>query len=77
MVGDSGPSEKVVCTVHVCSIRGPKGSMIKAYSVCLPVQIFVLTMRGSSSHNSAPYLAGVLGVPEHPRNLGVQERGKA
>ena len=26
---------------------------------------------------SAPYLAGVLGVPEHPRNLGVQERGEA
>ena len=52
MVGDSGPSEKVVCTVHVCSIRGPEGSVVKAYSVCLPVQIFVLTMRGScSSHN--------------------------
>ena len=26
--------------------------------------------------NAAPYLAGVLGVPEHPRNLGVQERAK-
>ena len=25
---------------------------------------------------AAPYLAGVLGVPEHPRNLGVQERAK-
>ena len=24
-----------------------------------------------------PYLAGVLGVPEHPRNLGVHKRGKA
>ena len=26
---------------------------------------------------AAPYLAGVLGVPEHPWNLGVQERGEA
>ena len=26
---------------------------------------------------SAPYLAGVLGVPEHPRNLGVHKRGEA
>ena len=26
---------------------------------------------------AAPYLAGVLGVPEHPRNLGVHKRGKA
>ena len=25
---------------------------------------------------SAPYLAGVLGVPEHPRNLGVQKGAK-
>ena len=25
----------------------------------------------------APYLAGVLGVPEHPRNLGVHKRGEA
>ena len=26
---------------------------------------------------AAPYLAGVLGVPEHPRNLGVHKRGEA
>ena len=26
---------------------------------------------------AAPYLAGVLGVPEHPRNLGAQKRGEA
>ena len=26
-------------------------------------------------HRAAPYLAGVLGVPEHPRNLGVHNRG--
>ena len=26
--------------------------------------------------HAAPYLAGVLGVPEHPRNLGVQDRGE-
>ena len=31
---------------------------------------------GTQIHNAAPYLVGVLGVPEHPRNLGVQERGK-
>jgi len=35
-----------------------------------------------SNHNSeilitAPYLVGVLGVPEHPRNLGVHKRGEA
>ena len=28
-------------------------------------------------HFSAPYLAGVLGVPQHPRILGVHKRGKA
>ena len=27
-------------------------------------------------HRPAPYLAGVLGVPEHPRNLGVQKGAK-
>ena len=26
---------------------------------------------------AAPYLVGVLGVPEHPRNLGVHKRGEA
>ena len=26
---------------------------------------------------AALYLAGVLGVPEHPRNLGAQKRGEA
>ena len=30
-----------------------------------------------NGHLSAPYLAGVLGVPEHPRNLGVLKRGEA
>ena len=30
--------------------------------------IFVIT---------APYIAGGLGGPEHPRNLGVQKRGEA
>ena len=29
-----------------------------------------------NGHLSAPYLAGVLGVPEHPRNLGVQKGAK-
>ena len=28
-------------------------------------------------YSAAPYLVGVLGVPEHPRNLGVHKRGKA
>ena len=31
----------------------------------------------SHTNYSAPYLAGVLGVPEHPRNLGVHKRGEA
>ena len=26
--------------------------------------------------STAPYLEGVLGVPEHPRNLGVHKMGK-
>ena len=25
---------------------------------------------------AGPYLAGVLGVPEHPQNLGVHKKGK-
>jgi hypothetical protein len=32
---------------------------------------------GQKILNAAPYLAGVLGVPEHPRNLGVHKRGEA
>ena len=28
-------------------------------------------------YHAAPYLVGVLGVPEHPRNLGVHKRGEA
>ena len=27
--------------------------------------------------NAAPYLAGVLGVPEHPRNFGGSEKGRS
>ena len=30
-----------------------------------------------SYQKAAPYLAGVLGLPEHPQNLGVHKRGKA
>ena len=30
-----------------------------------------------SDQISVPYLAVVLGVPEHPRNLGVHKRGEA
>ena len=36
-----------------------------------------LTMLRTAVTCPAPYLAGVLGVPEHPRNSGVRKRGKA
>ena len=54
--------------------RGEKGLGALAGQTVTPI-----STRGAdyTHHRTAPYLAGVLGVPEHPRNLGVQERGEA
>ena len=50
-------------TIYVHNMFSPCFEKIRASDKDLPVPAMM-------------WIAGVLGVPEHPRNMGVQERGQ-
>ena len=53
-----------------CGVNWPRSVATQMSSLTPMLSVYIY-------QNSAVLIAGVLGVPEHSQNLGVQKRGKA